>query len=351
LQRFLSVLKTGAPQYCNKVCSSAWKSRNNVELACPICAKKFKIKPSRAEQNETMTCGSRECIGEIRRRQQLKFRGIKPEDRIVKCSQCGKELIRKPSHIKRFENSYCSVACKAKGQGGEHIERQTRKQYPCETCGTLVWRSPATLQPHTFCSRKCAAIQNGSLKAGIRLVEYVTMPCSVCGDMFDRKKSMVHSDQAYCSTTCRQINFIQRSITANKARTGLPGFQRTEEQRATLSSTLKRKYQNEWLEKGQSHAKLMSGSNNPAWLDGRSNLPYTEGFFKHVKRHVMERDNNECQSCGKPKIEPNTHVIHHLDWQKVNHDPSNLLTLCHSCHGKLHGKSLTLRHYANSRIF
>jgi len=255
LQRFLSVLKTGAPQYCNKVCSSAWKSRNNVELACPICAKKFKIKPSRAEQNNAMTCGSRECIGEIRRRHQLKFRGIKPEDRTVNCSQCGKEITRKPSHITRFENSYCSVACKAKGQGGEHIEWQTRKQYPCETCGTLVWRSPATLQPHTFCSRKCSAAPNSPAKS---------------------------------------VRF--------------------------------------------------AGEGNPNYIDGRDSFPYTAGFDGFLKKTILARDEMKCQACGLPKVKgiPRTHVIHHIDFAKINHKPSNLITLCQHCHAKVHAGKLIL---------
>lgn len=282
LQRFLSVLKTGAPQYCNKVCSSAWKSRNNVELACPICAKKFKIKPSRAEQNNAMTCGSRECIGEIRRRQQLTFRGIKPEDRTVKCSQCGKEITRKPSHINRPEKSYCSVACKAKGQGGEHLEWQTRKQYPCETCGTLVWRSPATLQPHTFCKRSCRP-----------RIEKI---CA-CGKAFSVIESQ--GDATFCSKTCKWDSFAAP-----------------------------------WM-----------GENNPLWRDGSSRLPYTEGFTPALKKRILQRDGAKCYICGTKSIknQPKTLLaIHHIDEKKNNHDPSNLVTLCTSCHARLHHRVIQL---------
>ncbi len=46
---------------------------------------------------------------------------------------------------------------------------------------------------------------------------------------------------------------------------------------------------------------------------------------------VLERDHYKCQKCGKDE-----HHIHHIDWDKKNNTPENMITLCNSCHKKLH---------------
>jgi len=60
--------------------------------------------------------------------------------------------------------------------------------------------------------------------------------------------------------------------------------------------------------------------------------------------YVYERDNYTCQICKK-KYPYNKLDIHHIDNHgrhdtdnglKVNNQPTNLQTLCKSCHGRLH---------------
>lgn len=71
------------------------------------------------------------------------------------------------------------------------------------------------------------------------------------------------------------------------------------------------------------------------WQGGISDYPYTPEFNRMLKDKIRARDNNTCQLCGK-EWEPGTRAfhIHHIDYNKVNCDPKNLITLCLGCHAK-----------------
>jgi len=84
------------------------------------------------------------------------------------------------------------------------------------------------------------------------------------------------------------------------------------------------------------HPELSIGKNNPAWIDGRSYLPYTSEFTNKLKYRIRERDTFTCQNCG---IIEKTHLktykrvldIHHIDYNKENCKETNLITLCQKC--------------------
>jgi len=71
------------------------------------------------------------------------------------------------------------------------------------------------------------------------------------------------------------------------------------------------------------------GSNSYLWRGGSSFEPYSPEFDDNLKESIRERDGNVCAVCGKP----GDHV-HHIDYDKKNSSPNNLITLCASCHGK-----------------
>lgn len=79
------------------------------------------------------------------------------------------------------------------------------------------------------------------------------------------------------------------------------------------------------------------GPRNSNWHGGISKLPYSFDFNGELKKLVMRRDNYTCQLCGSQirKIgnKSNLH-IHHIDYNKFNSDPKNLITLCLICHSK-----------------
>jgi hypothetical protein len=80
------------------------------------------------------------------------------------------------------------------------------------------------------------------------------------------------------------------------------------------------------------HARMkgMFGENHPTWQGGKSFEPYSVDWTEDLKRAIRKRDEYVCQVCGK---EPSI-VIHHIDYDKKNNNPNNLITLCNSCHSK-----------------
>ena len=73
------------------------------------------------------------------------------------------------------------------------------------------------------------------------------------------------------------------------------------------------------------------GEKNPNWRDGAWQQPYPDTFNGHLKAAVKERDGHQCQLCATPW----DLLVHHKDWDKMNSQIDNLITLCRSCHGKL----------------
>jgi len=62
-----------------------------------------------------------------------------------------------------------------------------------------------------------------------------------------------------------------------------------------------------------------------------------------LRNKVYERDNNQCQECGKVKTTPRGLHAHHIDFNVNNNKLSNLISLCPKCHGQKHtgiGKGL-----------
>lgn len=73
---------------------------------------------------------------------------------------------------------------------------------------------------------------------------------------------------------------------------------------------------------------------------------YLEG--KRYKNYlgVRKRDNYICQLCGKYG-----NAVHHIDYNKLNCNPNNLITLCRSCHTKTnHNRDYWIK-YFNEKIY
>jgi hypothetical protein len=76
------------------------------------------------------------------------------------------------------------------------------------------------------------------------------------------------------------------------------------------------------------------GELNPMWNGGLSFKPYTKEFNNKLKKLIKERDNNKCFLCNA-KIDL---CIHHIDYEKKNCNPENLITLCRGCNSKVNVK-------------
>lgn len=86
----------------------------------------------------------------------------------------------------------------------------------------------------------------------------------------------------------------------------------------------------------------LTGENSLFWKGGFSIEPYGREFSKQLKESIRERDNYRCQECfrhqdelfGNTKVgmRPRKLYIHHIDYDKKNNNPLNLISLCLSCH-------------------
>jgi len=72
------------------------------------------------------------------------------------------------------------------------------------------------------------------------------------------------------------------------------------------------------------------GENCHLWKGGISFEPYSLDFNKQLKNKIKERDKYTC-ICGK---ETQKLAIHHIDYDKMNSDEKNLISLCYNCHSK-----------------
>lgn len=63
-----------------------------------------------------------------------------------------------------------------------------------------------------------------------------------------------------------------------------------------------------------------------------------KGFY-NTKAFVLSRDGHDCKECGGKKKDNRLHV-HHIQFRSNggSNSPDNLVTLCETCHSKLHAK-------------
>lgn len=73
------------------------------------------------------------------------------------------------------------------------------------------------------------------------------------------------------------------------------------------------------------------------WKGGISSLLYTIDWTRTLRISIRERDKYTCQVCGE-KQGDKAYDVHHIDYDKKNCDPKNLITLCHHCHMKTNSK-------------
>jgi len=81
-----------------------------------------------------------------------------------------------------------------------------------------------------------------------------------------------------------------------------------------------------------------SGENHPNWKGGISKVPYCAIWHDpEFKEMILERDNFECKNpfCWGTSSRI---VRHHIDGDKENCHPSNIITICNSCNVRAEGR-------------
>lgn len=111
-----------------------------------------------------------------------------------------------------------------------------------------------------------------------------------------------------------RIEKMKGRIPWNKGKTGVYS-----------EKTLKKISKNNWM--------IGKGHLSHLWKGGISFEPYSVDWTKTLRRSIRERDNYVCQLCGKLQGD-RAFGIHHINYDKKDSSPDNLITLCHRCHSK-----------------
>lgn len=229
----------------------------------------------------------------------------KPNQVPVTCAICGTEWTVKASRASQNSAITCSRECLSQLQSRNrirHFGTEETRVATCATCGKAFERKPSQLAKYgqSFCSRTCAnvgrEVPNHKLRTGQWLL------CEMCGKAIWRTAATTSSHN-YCSLPC--ANSHNRDV------------------RSSIKPN-------------------MQGAKHPHWQGGRSFLPYAPGWSKRIKMAIKERDGFQCRVCDLAPEDLGRLVIHHIDHQKTNHHPSNLITLCRSCHSRVHHGSVQL---------
>lgn len=203
-------------------------------------------------------------------------------DMNINCANCGTELDRPPCRIKANPTQFCNHACHT------DYQRRNRVEVACVICGTVkvVAPSHAARTESPVCSRACESERIRRMRIDyFGTAETRVATCAQCGVTFERKPSQLTKyGAAFCSRACLA---------------------------------------------------------NHKWHGQRPR--YAPGWTPKLKARIRQRDGNACRSCGLPwRPKSGNLVVHHIDEQRVDHDDANLITLCRSCHLKVHEGAVAL---------
>ncbi len=141
--------------------------------------------------------------------------------------------------------------------------------------------------------------------------------------------------------------FKHTKRTKNKISSAHKGFKYSEETKKKLSKIKKLKPTNYWLGKKRGspskETKLKMrishlGEKSNLWKGGISFEPYGLEFNEDLREVIRNRDRRKCRICEKTELEEGKKLsCHHIDYNKRNNDPINLISLCIKCHSKTNG--------------
>lgn len=165
--------------------------------------------------------------------------------------------------------------------------------------------------------------------------------CKTCNKEFYCKPYEVIANKKFCSCRCywkdkkgkpssrKGIKLSKKQIEANR-QIMLKWWKKLENRKKQSLSHKGYKASKETKKKMSESRK---GDKHWNWKNGISCEPYSSEWTKVLKHSIRIRDFFTCKICEKRGW-----VVHHIDYNKKNCDPNNLITLCSSCHSKTNYK-------------
>jgi hypothetical protein len=90
---------------------------------------------------------------------------------------------------------------------------------------------------------------------------------------------------------------------------------------------------------------------NANWRGGIGRLPYAYEFNTQLKEQIRQRDGYRCQQCFRHQNELKDKLsVHHIDFNKKNNNPTNLISLCRNCHSQTNFSREDWSNYFNNLL-
>ena len=119
----------------------------------------------------------------------------------VKCTHCGKKLLRFPSEIKQHKMSFCDQKCQGKYLStiiGEDHPLRNRVEARCSFCGRIILVKPSRLKrvKNICCSYECRNNMYAGLEFKGDHVTHISEPINYYGPNWgeQRKKARLRDD-------------------------------------------------------------------------------------------------------------------------------------------------------------
>ena len=250
------------------------------------------------------------------------------------CEICSQPFTPQWTSLRRGNARFCSMACRGKwmtqSKSGQNSVHWNSTEHFCETCGKsfLVNASYGQSKNARFCSRQCR--KTGSI-----------IKCLNCGKENYFERNTINAGKGkFCNMTCyAQWQSVNRCA-ENNFRWGGGQVERNCKQCNTVFRVdpCEVKHGRGIFCSKMCHDQWRSQNviveKSPSWIGGKGGYP--SGWSNNLKNEIRKRDFHLCVSCGAPEAREKHHV-HHIDYEKSNLDPDNLVSLCRQCHSKTNG--------------
>lgn len=250
--------------------------------------------------------------------------------------KCENEVCNTVTVRKRF----CSHACEFEFKRSH----ESKVSFVCEQCGKPFKLNRAYYIAayerrgikRRFCSNECKAKWFIEHPREYHRIELVDSVCIQCGNTFPVKSyNKAHNTGKFCSDAC-----YRESRKKDKIITVCPTCGKQNERNASRVKQGWGIYCNVVCY-GAALSIAMEGENHPNWNGGSSYIEYPTSFTPRLKRVIKELHQHKCGNpeCNKPEYMNIKEcgyklAIHHIDYDKQNSNPENLIPLCSTCHAK-----------------
>lgn len=271
----------------------------------------------------------------------------------VSCITCGETrtvtYLRSRIYINHNKPYKCRKCSTPRGEQSHQWKGGKVKQ-TCTMCGNIRYKHPGDpLSTKCFNCWKATRPQ----KEQNPNYKHIAITCSMCGTIKIMRNSQaqiyLQREEPYkciqCYNKARPEPQNHPRWTGSSEKINIPCSVCGE------IKQIRRKDQRELGKKGKAYRCLKcrpKGEHHPCWTGGveKGGYPYE---FKLLRATIRERDNHTCQLCATTE-NPRRMPVHHIDYDKQNCAPSNLITLCGSCHTKTNHKRTYWQHFFKERL-